>query len=567
MAGKYRKLIYLAPITILYTFVIAGGFLRIFVESLGHIPALGLEVISFQAYGQLFDNTDFLRALLYSLYLAFTSATLSLIIGVALAYRLLKTTHPPLKAWINRLLQSGLIMPYIYMVFIVMLLFNNAGIISRYLYNMQLLSGVRDFPDLLFASHGLGIILTFVFKGVPFITIFTLNYMSQISKEYEMIAKNLGADDYQILRFVYLPMSRELVVWSGMILFAYAFGAFEVPYLLSTASETTLSVQLYSNYLSPLIEAIPSTMALAVIIFFIGILVVSIYGFLLKSIIDYRATHIAYNSRFIAGLSNTLFHSLSSITLFLIAVIGVIAGVYMLLLSFGNFFRYPLLLPQNISGIHWMDLLLRNRLFKESLLNSLILGTMSSVGATLIGFFTARGIVRHFENRLHAMAIAVTFPLFIPGVVLVLGSHQILISAGLSGSLFGISLFHMLIALPYTTNIGISYFNGMPRSVEDAATLDGATGLGKFRPYIPATLIPRHLYGLSSSHFSYPTLSTSPSSLMGSGNVITLSTVMYPYIANADYTLASASGILFILVHLILYFLTRPSSEQIQGGL
>lgn len=60
--------------------------------------------------------------------------------------------------------------------------------------------------------------------------------------------------------------------------------------------------------------------------------------------------------------------------------------------------------------------------------------------------------------------------------------------------------------------------------------------------------------------------------LIGGGNTITLSMIMYPYIANSDYGLGSVTGIIFVLLHLLVFLLfdrfinKRITYQALYGG-
>lgn len=189
---------------------------------------------------------------------------------------------------VRKTLQAGLIIPYIYVVFLSIIFLGQTGFVSRLLYNAGVLSDIKNFPELVFDKNGFGIIWVYVFKGTPFVTLFVLNVMSRISKKYEDAAKSLSAAKITILRKIYLPLCSKVVIWASCIIFAYDLGSFEVPYILSSISPVPLSSRLYSLFINPDIFKIPETMAMNVVLLFIGIIFVGVYAVFLKFLLTGR---------------------------------------------------------------------------------------------------------------------------------------------------------------------------------------------------------------------------------------------------------------------------------------
>ena len=285
MDRKYRKLVLLTPITLLYSLLIGGGFWIILKESFGIIPTLGFEEMTFSYYLEAMNMNGFFHSVFYAIYLAVVSSVLSMMIGTWIAYRLTRSKNQRLKGVINSIMGLGIILPYLYMVFITMLFLSQSGLISRGLYMLNVIEFPSDFPNLLYGRLGIGIIIVYVLKGIPFVTLLTLNVMSQISINFEQVAMTLGGNNKQIFKKIYLPLSRDTIVWSGMVLFAYDLGSFEVPYIFSNLKTRSFSVMLYSEYLKPSITSIPTTMAMTVILFGIGIVSVILFALFVRTII------------------------------------------------------------------------------------------------------------------------------------------------------------------------------------------------------------------------------------------------------------------------------------------
>ncbi len=283
MDRKYRKIVLLLPISMMYLMLIGGGFYVVLKESLGIIPNLGFTDLTFTYFSDILEQDDMMISMMYSVGIAAISAILSMFIGTFIAYRMTQSKHGNMKSLIQHLLRFGMILPYLYMVFIVMLFFSQSGLVSRLLNVLGLVNNTQSFPNLIYGS--MGIVLVYVLKGIPFVIFLVINVMNKISRDYEGVARTLGSNSIQILKRIYLPLSKDTIVWAGMVLYAYDLGSFEVPYILSQIKHQSFSVKLYSSYLNPSLSSVPETMAMTIILFGVGIVTVALFALVTRTLI------------------------------------------------------------------------------------------------------------------------------------------------------------------------------------------------------------------------------------------------------------------------------------------
>jgi len=279
------------PMLLLYSVLILGGIAYVFIESLGYIPAFGMDFISLEAYVSVIAKTGFFKTFGYSIYIALASTLISSFLGVLLAYFLSITSNDFIKRLKKRILQMGMILPYLYMLFLVIVLFGKTGLLSRILVNIGVIASFDQFPQMIYNRFGTGIIFAYIFKGLPFIAMFLLNTMDHISQTYTNVAHTLGAGHRFVLKKIYLPLSTSSIVWASSILFAYDLAAFDIPYLLETTANPTLGSTLFSFYINPHIELIPESMALNILVLLFGSISVLLYGFLVKRFLNRGVKH------------------------------------------------------------------------------------------------------------------------------------------------------------------------------------------------------------------------------------------------------------------------------------
>lgn len=226
--------------------------------------------------------------------------------------------------------------------------------------------------------------------------------------------------------------------------------------------------------------------------------------------------------------------------------------LYMILLSVFSYFKFPALLPKNFSLMYWEDVFLNNPLFVKALFNSLILSTMTALMSTSIGFVTGRAVVKYFGGYSKKVALLISIPLMIPGMILFIGMHQVLIILKLSYTYLSVILVHTVICLPYTTNIAIAYFTGIPNEYEEISLTLGASKITTFRKIMMPMLFP----GISTAMLISFLISNTEyfsTFLVGGGQIVTLSMIMFPYIGQGEYGHSAVMGLIFISLHLCLF--------------
>lgn len=113
--------------------------------------------------------------------------------------------------------------------------------------------------------------------------------------------------------------------------------------------------------------------------------------------------------------------------------------------------------------------------------NSLIVGVAAAVISTVLGICAARAVTRYrFPGRRPIQGLIMA-PLVLPEIIIAISMLLILLSLGLSLSLFTVVLGHVLICIPYSITVLVSGFEGFDRSLEEASADLGETAFGTFR--------------------------------------------------------------------------------------
>ncbi len=258
-----RRWLMLLPALAVIGVLFAGGLALAVAQSLGYFAPTGESSFTLRHYVELSRDREVYASLWLTLKLATVATAISAICALALALGLREFSRR--SRAVNLLLQIPLAVPHLAMAGALITLIAPSGLLARLAFAVGLIHQPADFPALINDRYGAGIILAYVLKEVPFITLMTLALLARLGDEYEQAARVLGASAWQRFRYVTLPLVAPAVISSSLMVFAFIFGAFEVPFILGRPYPAMVSVVAQQRYLDVNLLARPGAIALAVI--------------------------------------------------------------------------------------------------------------------------------------------------------------------------------------------------------------------------------------------------------------------------------------------------------------
>ena len=273
MQDRLKIALSLAPALTLIVVLFFGGLAVGVLRSFNYMPVIGLDRPNLDAYRGLL-TASVLKSLGLTLYIAATSTLIATVLAVAAAL-LLRRSFPG-RAAASFLLQLNLTIPHLVGAIGVLYLFSQSGSFARLAYEFSLIRKPADFPALVFDPYAIGVIATYVWKEVPFITVITLATLQTLGDDHEVVARTLGATRNQTIRHVLLPQILPGVLAAAAIVFAFTFGAYEIPALLGSSFPQTLPVMAYRSFTDADLSARPQAMALAVLIAGVSALMIAV---------------------------------------------------------------------------------------------------------------------------------------------------------------------------------------------------------------------------------------------------------------------------------------------------
>lgn len=273
MTKRTTVTLLLLPTLLVLFLLFFGGLVMGLMQSLGFMPMIGLNDFNVDAYRSLFGDQEFLSSLGLTMWISVSSTLLTVVFSIitALAFR---RTFPG-KRLMNFLYQFPITIPHIVITIGTMLLFTQSGLISRFAFQLGIISDQSKFPVLVFDNLGLGIIYVYLWKQIPFVGVIVLSILQSLGNDFEELARSLGASKWQAFRHVLLPTIIPGILPASIICFSFTFGSYEVPFLLGKPYPTVISVLAMRLYQDVDLNARPQAMATAVFMaVFISILVV-----------------------------------------------------------------------------------------------------------------------------------------------------------------------------------------------------------------------------------------------------------------------------------------------------
>jgi trehalose/maltose transport system permease protein len=143
----------------------------------------------------------------------------------------------------------------------------------------------------------------------------------------------------------------------------------------------------------------------------------------------------------------------------------------------------PTIVPQTPNTAQYAQVF-GDSAFQKALLNSTIIASVTTVICLLFGSVTAYAIARlrfHFKTTAMTLILAISF---FPAVAIIAPLFIQYSQLGLINTYWSVIITDVVFALPLTIWLLVAFFRELPRDLEDAAKVDGATTLQAFRMVI-----------------------------------------------------------------------------------
>ena len=176
-----------------------------------------------------------------------------------------------------RVVQLPIIVPHVVAALFMVNIFSRNGILARVCYMLGMINDQQQFPMLIYDANGVGIIMAYLWKEIPFIIYFVIALMANINGNFGEAAINLGAGKWTAFCRITLPLCKNTIISGFLIIFVFALGAYELPLILGATTPKALPILAYQQYIHPDLRNRPYAMALNGIIMIISLISALIY--------------------------------------------------------------------------------------------------------------------------------------------------------------------------------------------------------------------------------------------------------------------------------------------------
>lgn len=223
--------------------------------------------------------------------------------------------------------------------------------------------------------------------------------------------------------------------------------------------------------------------------------------------------------------------------------------------------RFPDLLPEEYSLRGYAVSFDPNGDIIRGVITSTAIALIVGVIATAIGSAAGRAIAMYTFKMKKLFQFLVLAPLIVPGLAVTMGIQILFIKYGLSDTLQGVILAHLIPTVPYVVMIMSGTFANFDPSYEEQGQVLGASRFTVLRKITLPIVLP----GLAVSFLFAFVISWSEyilTLLVGGAAVKTLPMVLFAFLRGSDLTLVGAASIVFMIPPLILL---RFTSKHLVG--
>ncbi|GAB3526345.1 ABC transporter permease [Arthrobacter monumenti] len=251
-----RNLLLAAPAVVPVVVVIAGSLGAALLQSVGLMPFAGPARFTLEPWTS--NAAELARSAAVSLYIAATSTLLACIVGFAAAAYIL--AMPRTGRLVVAVSAATIPIPHLIGAGAVGLLLSDAGFLARIL-------GMPDggFPTFVGGPFWSAVIFEYAWKESAFVALVIVGSLARSVGGLCDAAATLGAAPLQRITHVVLPLALPALAVSGLIVFVYTLGSYEVPWLLGRIDPEALPVRAVRLFGSIDLDSRPQAMATALL--------------------------------------------------------------------------------------------------------------------------------------------------------------------------------------------------------------------------------------------------------------------------------------------------------------
>lgn len=238
-----------------------------------------------------------------------------------------------------------------------------------------------------------------------------------------------------------------------------------------------------------------------------------------------------------------------------LALWSVLPLVPLVIWSFARGWRFPDLLPAKATLSAWSFALSDASGVLASFGMTAGIAAATTLAALVIGLPAARALGLHEFRYKQLVQTLILVPVLVPAIAVALGMHGVFLALGLTNTVFGVVLVHLVPALPYMILILAGVFATYDPAFEDQARSLGASPSQTLwyvtlPAILPGVLVASLFTFLISWSQFLLTL------MIGGGRVVTLPLLLFGFATSGRNDLTGALALIYILPGVIILIAT-----------
>jgi iron(III) transport system permease protein len=432
-------------------------------------------VFSLKSYRKVFSYPSYYRALLNSLWVSAATGALCMLLGTLLAFLVVRTDLP-----FKKTLRSLLVLPYALPSFFAAIawiqLLGPQGYLARIFFHF---SGWDTVPWNIYSAGGIVFVLTVHYFILVFITV--AGALERMDASLEEAARASGANTFQIMSKITLPLVRPAILAGGLLAFIGALANFGIPALLGMRARFfVLTTSIYYALAIPdfgLATALSSMLVLVALVsmaFQFGVQ----KGESKYTVISGKAVHPAELK--LRATKYPLFFG-TAVLVFFISIIPIFS---MFLTALFHYWGAPLA-AANLT-LENFEYILKLEAGRRAILNSILLAALAATVTMFVGVVVSYMHVKTKLTGSRMLDFFATIPYAVPHTVMAIAMILAWAKPPLSlyGTLWIILAAYLAIYLPFAVRTTHATLQQVHDSLEEAARVSGAKLFPRLRDII-----------------------------------------------------------------------------------
>jgi iron(III) transport system permease protein len=433
----------------------------------------GEQGLSLEHFSEVMTGRLYVNALKNSLILGAWTGLFSLLIGIVLAWAVVRTDTPG-KALIQLTATlSYLSPPFLTAIAFVYLFSPNAGLIN------VLMRDVLGLPWLTFNIFSMtGLVMVTVFHTFPFVYLLASSALHSIDASYEEAAQILGASKWRTAFSITAPLVAPAVLAGTLLAFVNSIALFGSQAIIGLPGRiSTLPTRIYALFDYPPEYGLASALSLV----FVAITIIALYlqrAFLARRSFVTLAGKGARPQLMRLGAARWLVLGFA-VLVFLIAIVAPYATL--IAVSFSK--SWGLDFWKGLTLANYKFILFDYNVTQRAILNSLMLATIASTIAVALGAVIGWIDLRTLIPGRRFLDYASLIPLGLPGIVVAVALIQFWLAMPLAlyGTLAILLLAYVGRYIPLSVRAANASLRQVDPSLEESAQILGASWLTTLR--------------------------------------------------------------------------------------